>query len=151
MIGPFSRPYLGILAAFLVTVTLPVMAENSVKGSGGNCPAAAGLNSFRPVRETRVPSYVAGMTRSGLAECPAFSVLPKYGILPIESRLGVEARQWTASSAAFDVREEDQGAGYDTAPGGGRLARFLHHVTWSWGPTPPYGDPFQTGAVLNRY
>ena len=43
MIGQFSKPRLGILAAFLVAATLPVMARirprSAAKNSGNECIA----------------------------------------------------------------------------------------------------------------
>ncbi|MGA2327417.1 MAG: hypothetical protein ABSH05_14125 [Bryobacteraceae bacterium] len=134
MIGQFGKPHLGMLAAFLVAATLPVMAEDLAKGSGGNCPTAAGLNGLRP----------------GPAECPDFLVLPKYGVLPLEPWAGFETGQRTAWSTASDAGGEDQGAGHNTSTRGGRLARWLQHVTWSWAPPLRYGDPFPVSAMLNR-
>ncbi len=90
MIGQLSKPHLGMLAAFLVAATLPVMAENSAEGSGGNCPTAVGLNQLRSALETRFPSSLVGITGPGLAECPVFLELPKYGVLPLEPRAWVE-------------------------------------------------------------
>jgi hypothetical protein len=121
MIGLISKPHLRMLAAFLVAAMLPVMAEDSAKGSRGNCPIAAGIDGLRPaLAETRAPFYMTRITGPGLTECPTFLVSPKYG------------------------------AGYNTAASRGRLTRLLHRVTWSWAPTPPYGDPFQIGAILYK-
>jgi hypothetical protein len=150
VIGQFSKPHLGILAAFLVAATLPVVAEDSARGSDENCPTAVGLNGLRSALETRFPSSLVGIAGPGLAECPAFLVLPRHGVLPVEPPAGVETGQKAAWSTASDVGGEDQGAGHNTSAGGGRLARLLHHVTWSWAPTPPYGDPFHISAMLNR-
>jgi hypothetical protein len=135
MIGQFSKPHLGILAALLVAATLPVRAEDSAKGSGGTCLTAAGLNALRPAMEARFPFSSGRFTGPGLVEGPAFLVLPQYGVLPLESRAGFET---------------DQGAGHNTFASGGRMLHLLHHITWSWAPPPPDADPVQYSAMLNR-
>ena len=149
MIRQFSKLKLGMLAALLVAATLPVMAEDSSKG-GGNCPTAAGLNGLRPALDTRLPASLAGITGPGLAEFPAFLAVPNYGEFPLEPQAEVKTGQRTASSAASDVGGEDPGTGHKPSANPGRLARLLHHITWSWAPTSDYGAPFPISAMPNR-
>jgi hypothetical protein len=130
MIGQLSKLHLGVLAAFLIAVTLPVTAEDAAKGSGEDCPTAAGLSGLRSVPETRSSSVLRA--------------------LPLELQAVVETGHGTIWSRASDVEAEDQGADHDTSTRSGRLVRLLHHVTWSWAPASRYGDPFQTSAMPNR-
>ena len=150
MIGQLSKTHFAMLAAFLVSAAVPVVAEDSAIGGVRNCPPAVGLNGLRPALEPRLHSILMGITEPGLTECPAFLALPERGVLSLPPWAGIENSQWSARSTAFDaLGVGDEGAGDPTPRRDGRLARFLHHVTWSWDPSPD-AVPFQTSTMPNR-
>jgi hypothetical protein len=131
MISQFSKSRLATLAALLVAASLPVLAEGWAQDTAWNCPAAATHNGLLPALKTRFPCSPMGINRLGLAERP-------------EPRAEIEAWQRNTWRMPPDVGGGDQRAG------GGRLARLLHHVTWSWVPTLPHGDSFNVNAMPNR-
>jgi hypothetical protein len=150
MIGQFSKPHAGMLAAFLVAVTLPVMAKDWAEDSGGDSPPAARLSGLRLGLETRFPSSLMRITSLRLAERPALLALPKFGVFPLKPLAGVETGQRAGWSTAYDAGEVDQGAGHSTSASSGRLARLLRHITWSPVSTDPYVGPFPIGAMPIR-
>lgn len=151
MIGQLSKTHFAVLAAFLVAAAVPVMAEDSAIGGVGNCPAAGGVNGLRPALEPRLHSILMGITEQGLTGCLPFLVLPEHDVLSLPPWAGIENSQWSTRSTAFDaVGFGDDRAGDPTPHRDGRLARFLHHVTWSWDPSSLDAFPFQTSAMPNR-
>jgi hypothetical protein len=151
MIGQLSKTHFAMLAAFLVAVAVPVRAEDSAIGDVRNCPAAVGVSGLRPALESRLHSILMGITEPSLTERPAFLVLPEHGVLSLPPWAGIEDSLWSTRNTAFDaVGVADDRAGDPTPGRDGRLARFLHHVTWSWDPSSPNAVPFQTGTMPNR-
>ena len=73
MIGQFSKPHVGMLAAFLVAVTLPVMAKDWAEDSSGDSPRCdANPTLIAPTSTSLVGNVAPGVSAYNIQQgcCP---------------------------------------------------------------------------------